>query len=113
MQLLNMHNVHPEVRAFIYQQMADLERFLPEGSNVSILINDDLQSRKLKKVSATIRIQTPYGDLRALGETGDIYHSLQEAKAVMLRQLGEMHRMSSEQDRTFDVAMDSTARKLH
>lgn len=94
MHLYNLENVHPEVRAYIYQQLADLEQFIPDGSAVSVLIND----QKTNSIVANIRISTPYGELNALEESENIFDSLTKAKITMIKRLEEFQRSLSENE---------------
>ncbi len=109
MNYTNMQNVNPEIRAYIYQQLADLEQLLPEGSEISIVINDNDK----KNIETDIKIATPFGEIHALEQSSDIYQSLTQAKANLLKQLGEMHRAASEQDIDADDIVQAIIDKRH
>ncbi len=94
MNYTSLQNVNPEIRAYIYQQLADLEVLLPEGSAISISIDNSDK----KMVETAIKIETPYGEISALEESVDIYECLNQAKENLVKQLGEIHRIASEQD---------------
>lgn len=111
MNYTNLQNVNPEIRAYIYQQLADLEQFLPEGSEISIVIND---SNKLK-IETNIKIATPFGEIHAVEESTDIYLSLSQAKNNLVKQLSEIQRISTERDTDFDTTIVEliNKRQLH
>ncbi len=45
----SQESTSPEIRAFIYQQLTDLEGLLPQNSNVSIIVEDPAIIKKNKK----------------------------------------------------------------
>lgn len=110
MNYTNLQSVNPEIRAYIYQQLADLETFLPDSSAVSIYIDD-----KNRSFSTTIKIDTPFGEIQALEKSDDVYASLAQAKDNIVKQLGEIHRAANESSPEFDDMVNAiiNKRNLH
>lgn len=103
-------NSSPEIRAFIYQQLADLEGLLPQGSNVSIIVEDpsvikiplDLKMAKRaksKKKKVIIQLETTEGNLLVESEHLDIYKAIQAAKENLRNQLSALQSFLNLEDR--------------
>jgi ribosome-associated translation inhibitor RaiA len=113
MQYLNLDSVTPEIRAYIYQQLADLEPHLPEGSAISIVINENPKSGSH---ASTIKVDTPYGEVSAIEEKQDIYESLSAAKDSLVKHMGEVTRAMMDGEATeAELLLDAVknARILH
>lgn len=108
MQLFNLENVSPEIRAYIYQQLAELEPHLPEGSAISILINENPKSGSH---AATIKVETPFGEVKAIEEKHDIYESLSAAKENLVKQIDVVTRAMLENETESDVLVDAIRNK--
>jgi ribosomal subunit interface protein len=107
MNYTNLQNVNAEIRAYIYQQLADIEQLLPEGSEISIFINDNDK----KKIETNIKIETPFGEIHAFEESPDIFESLSQAKENLVKQLSEIHRATGEQDPETDQLIQAIVDK--
>lgn len=84
----------PEVRAFIYQQLAELESLLPQGTAVSVVVEDpSVQSSRAQKVAAPSRkrvimqLETAAGRFFVEGKNDDIYKAITKAKNDLKDQL--------------------------
>ena len=109
MPVLDLKNVNPEIRAFIYQQIADLEPHLPEGSAISFILNEDSP-----KAVAGIQVETPFGNIEAQGEPGTIFESLTSAKELLIKQIGEITREMDEGEASaadYDDAIEAVMNK--
>ena len=107
MQMTTLQNMSPEMRAHIYQQLSDLEPHLPEGSGITVYIDD----ADIKNISAAIRVNTPYGEIQAEGQSTDVYHSLSIAKESVIKQLGEMERATMDSDSSHAEAITEVKNK--
>lgn len=105
----------PEVRAFIYQQLSDLEEFLPQGSAVSVSILPE-ETKKLS-FCAKIEIMTPGGTLLSTAIHGDEYAAIVSAKRDIKSQLefwfhlGELEENDDSRERLIEAI--SEKRYLH
>lgn len=114
MEVLNLEQIHPEVKAYIYQQMAEIEQLLPEGSNVTIQISDHSDEDDIRlsnNVASKIRIRTPYGEINALEKATDIYNSLFLCKQSLISQLGAMQRHVAEEQSERSHVVESVIKK--
>lgn len=88
-------NTTPEIRAFIYQQLTDLEGLLPQGSNVSIVIEDpailnkDKKKKHFKK-KVMIQLETEAGNIVVESENFDVYKAIRLAKETLRGQLSTL-----------------------
>lgn len=97
-------NTSPEIRAFIYQQLSDLEGLLPQNANVSIVVEDPgfLKNEKTKKAhkkKVTIQMEAEVGNLVVESEHLDIYKAIQAAKENLRTQLSVLQAFMSPDDR--------------
>lgn len=116
----------PEVRAFIYQQLTDLEDLLPVGSNVSILVEDPnllptsqkAQSKKKGKKKAhkkrvIIQLDTTVGDLVVENENFDVYQAIRGAKEELRGQLTTLQSFLDPMDRDQKIEDIVSNKLLH
>jgi ribosomal subunit interface protein len=85
-------NTTPEVRAFIYQQLTDLEGLLPQGSNVNIVVEDPALLSKAKKPKifkkkVMIQLETEAGNIVVESEHKDVFKAISLAKETLRGQL--------------------------
>jgi ribosome-associated translation inhibitor RaiA len=104
--LNSQQNTNPEVRAFIYQQLTDLEGLLPQNSNVSIVVEDPAVIKKTKKAQkkkVMIQLETEVGNLVVESEHIDIYKAIQAAKENLRSQLSVLQAFTNAEDRTEQI----------
>lgn len=98
------NNTSPEIRAFIYQQLTDLEGLLPKGSNVNIVVDDpatlnkSLKKSKTYKKKVMIQLETEAGNLVVESEHKDVYKAIQIAKENLRAQLSALQSFLSDVD---------------
>lgn len=100
--LNSQQNTTPEIRAFIYQQLTDLEGLLPQNSNVSIVVEDPAVLKKTKKAQkkkVMIQLETEVGNLVVESEHMDVYKAIQAAKENLRAQLSVLQTFTSGEDR--------------
>lgn len=86
----SQESTSPEIRAFIYQQLTDLEGLLPQNSNVSIIVEDPAiikKTKKAQKKKVMIQLETEAGNLVVESEHLDVYKAIQAAKENLRSQL--------------------------
>ncbi len=112
----NLNNAAPEIRAFIYQQLADLEGLLPQHSNVSIVVEDPSilkKNKKRQKMKVVINLETEAGNISAIGENLDVYKAIQAAKETLQSQLSALQSFISGDDRDQEINNIIGQRYLH
>jgi ribosome-associated translation inhibitor RaiA len=87
----------PEVRAFIYQQLNDLEHLLPVGSSVSVSVMPEKKSTFM----AQIEVIGPAGTLHSTAIHKDEYSAIVAAKHDLKSQLEFWFNVSADDDRDF------------
>lgn len=87
-------NTPPEIRAYIYQQLTDLERLLPQGSAISITVEDKSLLDKNTKPNApkkvVIYLETSIGNLLAESKNKDVFKAIKVAKEHLKAQLSTL-----------------------
>lgn len=122
-------NSTPEIRAFIYQQLSDLEGLMPQGSNVSIIVEDPamLNKRsgkvnsdkknskkfKSKKKKVVIQLETAEGHLLVQSEHLDVYKAIQAAKENLRGQLSALQNFLNPDDRDQQINDIIDHKQLH
>ena len=117
------NNTSPEIRAFIYQQLTDLEGLLPQGSNISIAVDDPSylektqkkasKKTKIHKKKVVIQLETQAGNLVVESENFDIYKAIQAAKENLRSQLTTLHAFLSGMDREEQIDNIISKKYLH
>ncbi len=90
----NDKNTTPEVRAFIYQELNDLDGLLPEGTALSVVVDD---KTKLNKVA--IHLQSTVGNLYVESEAKDVFKAIRKAKDDLKTQLSALQSFLAGDDR--------------
>jgi ribosome-associated translation inhibitor RaiA len=119
---------NPEIRAFIYQQLSDLEGLMPQGSNVSIVVEDPAMLKKAKKIGSSkkllkktppskkkvvIQLETAEGNLLVESEHSDVYVAIQAAKENLRGQLFALQSFLNPDDRDKQISDIIEHRILH
>lgn len=120
---------NPEIRAFIYQQLSDLESLMPQGSNVSIVVEDPtmlkiksnqilgdrkfLKKTKSFKKKVVIQIETAEGNLLVESEHHDVYTAIQAAKENLRGQLSALQSFLNPDDRDKQISDIIEQKMLH
>ncbi|MCB0393676.1 MAG: hypothetical protein KDD25_03920 [Bdellovibrionales bacterium] len=81
--MTNKNNSSPEVRAFIYQQLNDIEYLLPAGSSVNVSVSPD----QTKTFRAQIEVVGPDGAISSTAMNKDEYAAIVAAKRDIKTQL--------------------------
>lgn len=100
--LRSEQNTTPEIRAFIYQQLTDLEGLLPQNSNVSIVVEDPAilkKSKKAQEKKVMIQLETEAGNFVVESEHLDVYKAIQAAKENLRSQLSVLQAFTNGEDR--------------
>lgn len=114
--LNSQQNTNPEIRAFIYQQLTDLEGLLPQNSNVSIVVEDLAVIKKTKKAQkkkVMIQLETEAGNLVVESEHMDVYKAIQAAKENLRSQLATLQAFIGAEDRDEKIDGFINHRYLH
>ncbi len=122
----NIASASPEVRAFIYQQLTDLEDLLPQGSNVSILVEDPnllpaaqkvakskKSNRKKQKKKVIIQLDTTVGNIVVENENFDVYQAISGAKEELRGQLTTLQNFLDPIDRDQKIEDIVSNKLLH
>lgn len=110
------NNAAPEIRAFIYQQLTDLEGLLPQNSNVSIVVEDPAiikKSKKEFKKKILITLETEAGNLVVESEHVDVYKAIQVAKENLRSQLTALQSFIGGDERDQEINNIIEHRYLH
>lgn len=75
----------PEVRAFIYQELNDLDGLLPAGTALSVVVDD-----KANKNKVAIHLQSNIGNLYVESESKDVFKAIRKAKENLKDQLSAL-----------------------
>ncbi len=77
-----------EVKAYIYQQLNELETLIPKGSVISVEINEVPGQRpKTPTIATRMSVQTPAGELLVDEMNEDVFTSITEATNSLAHQL--------------------------
>lgn len=89
----------PEVRAFIYQELNDLDGLLPAGTALSVVIDD-----KSNKNRVAIHLQSTVGNLYVESESKDVFKAIRKAKDNLKDQLSVLQSILIEtEDREMQI----------
>ncbi len=102
-QVFEDKNTPPEIRAYIYQQLTDLEGLLPQGSAVSITVEDkSLLPGQIKETvspkKVIIYLETSVGNLLAEAKHKDVFKAVKKAKENLKAQLSTLQLALTRQD---------------
>ena len=75
----------PEVRAFIYQQLSDIQNWVPDGSAITVSVAPSKEEAKF--THAKIEIDTPNGPISSYAQNEDQYDAIVAAKQELQKQL--------------------------
>lgn len=109
-------NAAPEIRAFIYQQLTDLEGLLPQNSNIAIAVEDPgllKKSKKAQKKKVMMTLETEAGNLAVESEHLDVYKAIQAAKENLRSQLVALQSFIGSEDRDKEINDIIEHRYLH
>ncbi len=70
-----------EVRAYVYQQLAEVENFLPQGSTLAVSLKPN---KKGDKVRTIIEVMIPGSRVRGQASSASVFDSIVEAKEDLL-----------------------------
>lgn len=84
----------PEIRAYIYQQLSDLEHMIPKGSAIAITVDEDKKEKKY----VSIVLKTALGELVVNSQNQDIYEAIQDARHDLEGQLSNFSGMIDEDE---------------
>ncbi len=79
-----------EIKAYIYQQLNELESLIPKGSTVSVEVNEVLENQSPSEngtIATRMSVKTPVGELLADEIDEDIFKSITEATNSLAHQL--------------------------
>jgi ribosomal subunit interface protein len=109
-------NTTPEIRAFIYQQLTDLEGLLPQGSNVNIVVEDPALLSKSKtkvfKKKVMIQLETQAGNIVVESEHKDVFKAIQLAKETLSGQLSTLQNFLGETEDRDDKINEILSNKI-
>ncbi len=105
-------NTSPEIRAFIYQQLTDLENLLPQGAALSITVEDKSLlpkaktskaktkqlSKKIHTKKVVIYLETSVGNIFVESKNKDVFKAIQTAKEDLKNQLSTLQNILIRQD---------------
>ncbi len=101
-QVFEDKNTPPEIRAYIYQQLTDLEGLLPQGSAVSITVEDKSllpgQTKVASPKKVIIYLETSSGNLLAEAKHKDVFKAVKKAKEHLKLQLFTLQSALMRQD---------------
>lgn len=89
------HEMDPELKAYIYQHLMDIQPYLLANAQVAVLVqraeaddshSEDEETDFLVTLVATLN----EGRMEAEGQHGDIYEAFNKAKETMIHQLAEI-----------------------
>ena len=82
------HEMDPELKAYIYQHLMDIQPYLLANAQVAVLVQraEDDATDYLVTLVATLN----EGRMEAEGQHGDIYEAFNKAKETMIHQLAEV-----------------------
>jgi ribosome-associated translation inhibitor RaiA len=117
-----LENSSPEIRAFIYQQLSDLEALLPQGTAVSVVVEDPALSptykarpKKLSEKKVVMQLETAAGNLLVESENQDVYAAITKARDDLKVQLATLQSFLAEEniDRSNQIENILTHKYLH
>lgn len=106
----------PELKAFIYQHLIDLQPYLAPESQISVLVQADSEDTfepedgMVEEQSLTLVATLGEYRIEAEGHAVDIYDAFLDAKGKMLAQLEEMYLTSidsSERDNEIQAVIEN------
>jgi len=112
----NIENQAPEIRAFIYQQLSDLEPLMPTGTAVSVLVEDPALADKTLKDPAkkvVIQLETSAGNLVVESANKDVYAAIASAKNDLETQLSTLQNIWGGDERNDQIDDIIEHRYLH
>jgi ribosome-associated translation inhibitor RaiA len=110
------HEMDPELKAYIYQHLMDIQPYLLANAQVAVLVQraeadvTQSESDELDYV-VTLVATLNEGRMEAEGQNADIYEAFNKAKDVMIHQLAEVQNsMMDPAEREVEVraALDGT-----
>lgn len=107
---LKVDKTTPEIRAYIYQQLNDIEHMIPKGSAIAISVDEDKTHQK----TVSIILKTVIGDVIVNSQNPNIFTAIQEAKDDLEGQLTDLSSLIDEDD-VRSMALDQllTHKYLH
>lgn len=90
------HEMDPELKAYIYQHLMDIQPYLLANAQVAVLVqraDDDEVSQSENEdpdYVVTLVATLNEGRMEAEGQHGDIYEAFNKAKDAMIHQLAEI-----------------------
>ena len=76
---------NPELRAYIYQQLSDIESMLPAGTGIQVAVHKEEKPKG--KFLTVIYVDSLLGQIKALGQAKNLYDSIAGAKEKMLQMM--------------------------
>lgn len=113
---LPIDKANPEVRAYIYQQLSDLEPLIPKGSAIAITVDEEKAATKSEKPKkyVSIILKTTMGDLVVKSTHKDIYKAINTAKTDLAGQLANLQYWIDENDeRKLQIDLMMNHKYLH
>lgn len=99
-----------EVRAYVYQQLSDVEPMLPQGSSLTVALQ---ASKKGDRIRAIITAKTPHGSVRGVAWRSDPFEAINEAKEDFLNRLFLADELEDMDPRDIEIEILSQGTKLH
>ncbi len=89
------HEMDPELKAYIYQHLMDIQPYLLANAQVAVLVTrpeDDEADAETDEPDylVTLVATVDEGRMEAEGQHGDIYEAFNKAKETMIHQLAEI-----------------------
>ena len=83
---------HPEIRAYIYQQLNDLAPFMLPETQTGIMIHKVKEEKTSEQPGYVVKVflQTGESQIAAHGEQDDLYEAIADAKTKLLSQMLEI-----------------------
>lgn len=109
------HEMDPELKAYIYQHLMDIQPYLLANAQVAVLVTRAEEDSQIenddKDYLVTLVATLNDGRMEAEGQHGDIYEAFNKAKDTMIHQLAEIQNsMMDPAEREVEVraALDGT-----
>lgn len=89
------HEMDPELKAYIYQHLMDIQPYLLANAQVAVLVQKaegDVSEAENDEPDYLVTLVATLneGRMEAEGQHGDIYEAFNKAKEVMIHQLAEI-----------------------
>ncbi len=91
---IKLDKTTPEVRAYIYQQLNDIEHMIPKGSAIAVSVDEDKTHQK----TVSIILKTVIGDVVVSSQSTNIFAAIQAAKDDLEVQLSDISSIIDEDD---------------